>query len=157
MRPGRHAHIAIGGLTVSEAADELDVFCTAERLPDDAAWRLRVALDEIVANIVAHSPHCPAATGAAVDVWFCRDGAMVEVIVADDGPAFDPLARTGPDVSAPLEWRQPGGLGIALVKALMDEVRYERTSRNVLTIRKRLDASPAAGAAGADEHSPEQS
>jgi anti-sigma regulatory factor (Ser/Thr protein kinase) len=72
-------------------------------------------------------------------VWFHREGPLVEVTVADDGPAFDPLARPDPVVTEPLERRQPGGLGIALVKALMDEVRYERTTRNVLTMRKRIE------------------
>lgn len=150
MPAGHHAHLAIGGPTVAEAAAALDVFCTAERLPDDVAWRLRVALDEIVANIVAHGtaggPRAPVAPGRSplgLDVWFHRDGPVVEVTVADDGAPFDPLAYPDPPVTLPLESRQPGGLGIALVKALMDDVRYERTTRNVLTIRKRIDPGSA--------------
>ena len=93
-----------------------------------------MALDEIVANLVRH-----AAAGAgtpAFDLWFRRDGDVIEVTVADDGPAFDPLARADPAVTLPLEARQPGGLGILLVKSLMDDVRYERTTRNMLTLRK---------------------
>jgi anti-sigma regulatory factor (Ser/Thr protein kinase) len=153
MPAGRHTHLAIGGPTVGQVAGALDAFCAAERLPEDVAWRLRVALDEIVANIVAHGTveaHSPEARpGAppaepALDVWFHREGPLVEVTVADDGPAFDPLARPDPVVTEPLERRQPGGLGIALVKALMDEVRYERTTRNVLTIRKRIETGPGA-------------
>ena len=147
MPAGRHTHIAIGAPTVGQAADALDAFCAAERLPADVAWRLRVALDEIVANIVAHGTHGAQADEArpgtslepALDVWFHREGTLVEVTVADDGPAFDPLARPDPVVTLPLDSRQPGGLGIALVKALMDEVRYARTTRNVLTIRKRIE------------------
>jgi anti-sigma regulatory factor (Ser/Thr protein kinase) len=147
MPAGRHTHIAIGAPTVGQVADALDAFCAAERLPADVAWRLRVALDEIVANIVAYGTHGAQPAEArpgrplepALDVWFHREGTLVEVTVADDGPAFDPLARPDPVVTLPLDSRQPGGLGIALVKALMDEVRYERTTRNVLTMRKRLE------------------
>jgi serine/threonine-protein kinase RsbW len=149
MPAGRHTHIAIGGRAVGHVADALDAFCAAEGLPEDVAWRLRVALDEIVANIVAHgafSAHAaetragtPPEEESALDVWFHREDRLVEVTVADDGPAFDPLARPDPVVTLPLDSRQPGGLGIALVKALMDEVRYERTTRNVLTIRKRIE------------------
>jgi anti-sigma regulatory factor (Ser/Thr protein kinase) len=147
MPAGRHTHIAIGAPTVGQAADALDAFCDAERLPADVAWRLRVALDEIVANIVAHGTHGARPGEArpgtpvepALDVWFHRDGTLVEVTVADDGPPFDPLARPDPVVTLPLDSRRPGGLGITLVKALMDEVRYERTTRNVLTMRKRIE------------------
>lgn len=148
MPSGRHAHIVIGALAVGQAAQALDAFCDAEALPQEVAWRLRVALDEIVANIVAYGTVRPRPAGVdgapALDVWFRRDGRMVELTVADDGPAFDPLSRPDPVVTLPLEQRQPGGLGITLVKALMDDVQYERTTRNVLTIRKRMDAGTEA-------------
>jgi len=160
MPAGRHAHIAIGGPAVGEIAGALDDFCGAEQLPEDTAWRLRVALDEIIANIVAHGASgAPGGVGqpAVLDVWFSRRGDIVEVTIADDGPAFDPLAKPPPDVTLPLEARQPGGLGIALVRALMDDVQYQRTTRNVLTIRKHIDADGPAGGAGSDEHPTEQS
>ena len=139
MQTCRHTHAAIGAPAVSQVADALDTFCVEERLPQESAWRLRVALDEIVANIVSHGS---TRGETALDVWFRRDGPVVEITVADDGPPFDPLSRPAPDVTLPLEARQPGGLGIALVRALMDDVRYIRTSRNVLTIRKHIDAHP---------------
>lgn len=150
MPTGRHTHLAIGSPAVGQVADALDAFCQAERLPQDLAWRLRVALDEIVANIVSYG--AGGGDPAAIDVWFSRQGGLVEVTVADDGPAFDPLERPEPDITLPLDQRQPGGVGILLVKSLMDEVKYERTTRNVLTIRKRMDAGPEAGEAGVDEH-----
>jgi anti-sigma regulatory factor (Ser/Thr protein kinase) len=130
----------IGSATVEQVADSLDAFCTEERLPHEVAWRLRVALDEIVANIVAYGN---TEGHAALDVWFRRIGDCVEITVEDDGPPFDPLARPAPDVRLPLEARSPGGLGIALVRALMDDVRYARTDRNLLTLRKQIDAHPA--------------
>jgi anti-sigma regulatory factor (Ser/Thr protein kinase) len=141
-----HAHVAIGELAPGQVAEALDAFCEAERLPHDVAWRLRVALDEIVANIVSHG--AAGAKSGAIDVWFTRDGDTVEVRIADDGVPFDPLMRPAPQVTAPLEDRRPGGLGIVLVKALMDDVRYERTSRNILILRKRLDAGADAGDTG---------
>jgi len=139
MSAGRHTHAIIEASAVEQVADSLGAFCAEERLPHEAAWRLRVALDEIVANIVSYGK-----TGglAALDVWFRRLGDVVEVTIEDDGPAFDPLARPAPDLGLPLEARTPGGLGIALVRALMDDVRYARTNRNVLTIRKHIDADP---------------
>ena len=137
MSAGRHTHAMIGSSAVEQVATSLDAFCVEERLPHEVAWRLRVALDEIVANIVAYGP--PGGP-AALDVWFRRIGDTVEITVEDDGPPFDPLARPAPDLRLPLEARAPGGLGIALVRALMDDVRYARTNRNVLMIRKQIVA-----------------
>ncbi len=145
MPAARHAHFGADAAAVRDAAAALDAFCASEQVPRETAWPLQVALDEIVANVVSHStaarPH------AGFDVWFHRDGECIEIVVADDGPAFDPLARAAPDVTLPLEDRQPGGLGIHLVKSLMDEVRYERTTRNVLTIRKRITPGGVPGGA----------
>jgi anti-sigma regulatory factor (Ser/Thr protein kinase) len=136
MPARRHAHFDVPGTAVSQVAGALDAFCAAEQLPDEVAWRLRVALDEIVANVVAYAQS--GLEPFVIDVWFDRLADAVEISVADDGPAFDPLARPLPDVSLPLEQRQVGGLGIALVRSLMDNVRYQRTTRNILTIRKRI-------------------
>src|SRR5262245_3081288 len=131
MPSGRHEQFVAAPPAPRQVAEALDAFCAVERVPGDIAWRLQVCLDEIVANLVSH-----AAAGVqqpVFDVWFGRTGDVVEIIVADDGPPFDPLARADPDTSLPLDARQPGGLGIMLVKSLMDDVRYERTTRNILT------------------------
>ena len=155
MPAGRHARFDADAAAVRDAAAALDAFSASEGLPRETVWPLQVSLDEIVANIVSHA--AVGRTVAGFDVWFRRDGESIEIVVADDGPPFDPLARASPDVTAPLEARQPGGLGIMLVKSLMDDVRYERTTRNVLTIRKRINSGDAPGGAGPDEHSAERS
>jgi serine/threonine-protein kinase RsbW len=135
MASGRLSHIAASARAVRQIAGALDEFCLRERLPTDVAWQLRVAVDEIVSNIVTHAS---AGAPAAIDVDFRREGNAVEIAIADDGPAFDPFGRPDPDVSAPLDAREPGGLGIFLVKSLMDDVRYTRTAKNVVTLYKRL-------------------
>ena len=147
LRPGRHARIAVGTPATAEAARAFDAFCTAEELPPSVVWRLGVALDEIVGNIVAHGAEDGAAP-AGLDVWFARQGPTIEITVTDDGPAFNPLLAADPDVSGSLASREPGGLGIMLVKSLMDDVRYERTTRNILTIRKHIDLTPREGGTG---------
>jgi len=66
-----------------------------------------------------------------------RDGAIT-IIMVDHGESFDPSAIPLPDLKADLSERKIGGLGIFLMRKLMDEVHYEsRKSGNVLTMIKR--------------------
>ena len=59
--------------------------------------------------------------------------------VEDDGREFDPLTRPPVDTSAPLEQRGIGGLGVHMVRQLMDSVEYRRvTGRNILTMTRRV-------------------
>ena len=56
--------------------------------------------------------------------------------IIDEGPPFDPLARPDPNTTLGLDEREPGGLGVFLIKQLVSEVSYRRQEdRNVLTIR----------------------
>lgn len=123
---------------VREAASELLAFAKSSGLPKEAIWQLEVALDEVLSNVVRHGSAKGRVGPIAVDLDI--EGARIEVVVTDDAPAFNPLEVQAPDASVPLEDRPVGGLGIALVKALMDEVTYERRDgRNRLTFRKTLE------------------
>jgi serine/threonine-protein kinase RsbW len=120
---------------IRQAEAELAAFATASALPQDALWRFRVALDELISNVARHG-----ASGADVGLEFRLEGGVLEVTVTDDAPAFNPLDVPPPDVPAGIETRPLGGVGIALVKGLMDELRYERREgRNRLTLRRTLE------------------
>ena len=108
---------------VREAILAFERFGRAHVLAADTAWRVGLALDEILSNIVRH--HGPGPR-VAIDVTFSLDGDRVSVEVVDGAAPFNPLLAPAPDTSSPLERRQPGGLGIALVRSLMDDTRYER-------------------------------
>ena len=135
-RPAPDTRVLADGAAVRQVGNALDAFCQAERLPAGIVWKLRVVLDEVIANIVAHG--APPARIPEIEAWFRRTGDVVELVIADNGQPFDPLAHQAPDVSLPLDAREPGGLGIVLVRALMDDVSYTRTWRNELTLRKSL-------------------
>jgi serine/threonine-protein kinase RsbW len=97
-----------------------------------------LALEEIFMNIVMHG----ARPGIAprVEVSLHRDAESVTMTVEDDGPQFDPLSLPPPDVTASLANRRVGGLGVFLVRKMMDSVSYSRTAgRNQLRMSKRLD------------------
>ena len=108
---GRHAQIETQRAATAQVVEALDAFCNAEHVPDEVAWRLRVVLDEIVANIVTHG-RAGAGETPLFDVCFRAEPDAVEVTVADDGPAFNPLLQPEPDTTLPLASRQPGGSGL---------------------------------------------
>jgi anti-sigma regulatory factor (Ser/Thr protein kinase) len=148
-------HLFSAASAVARAAGTLDSFCADEAVPDATAWRLRVAVDEILANLLAHATI--GGRTPTISMSLRREGEWVEIAISDDAPAFDPLARPDPDLTLPLESRQPGGLGISLVKSLMDEVRYERAAGNTVTLRKRIAPDEPSGVQGADADRPKHS
>jgi len=98
--------------------------------------RLELAVEETLVNVFSYAYDEQTRADGAVfcEVTIRADGLTVEII--DHGPPFDPLARPDPDTTLELEQRQPGGLGILLIKTLVDEARYRREDgRNVLSLR----------------------
>lgn len=105
-------------------------------LPVEAAFPFELALDEIFMNVVMHGSR-PAAPPRDMHVSLARRGGDVILVTEDDGPPFDPLTLPPPDVDAPLEERDIGGLGVFMIRELMDEVTYAHTgTHNRLTMRK---------------------
>lgn len=98
---------------------------------------VQVALDEACTNIIEH------AYGDDLEgdiECTCRIGACeLAVTLRDQGRPFDPTAVPEPNITADLDERQGGGLGVYLMRKLMDEVRFETTPEtgNVLTMVKR--------------------
>jgi anti-sigma regulatory factor (Ser/Thr protein kinase) len=103
-------------------------------LGPDESYRLRLATEEIVANVVAHG--YPAGCGSAgedpaFELCWGGDPERVWVCVVDNAQPFDPTAAAAPaDLDSPLERRSPGGLGIHLVRNSLDEFRYRHDGRH---------------------------
>lgn len=97
--------------------------------------RLELAVEEALVN-VCHYAYADRADPGLVHCRIAAQPAELLVEIADEGPPFDPLARPDPDTTLDLEEREPGGLGIFLIKQLVSEVSYRHDAgRNVLTIR----------------------
>ncbi len=115
----------------------LEQFLAEHGLDLPSAWPLKVALDEVFSNIVKHA--YAGRPEGVIELAFTVCGEEVQVTVIDDGAEGDPLAVPPPDTTAPLEQREPGGLGVHLVRQLTDRASYERRGgRNVVTLVKRL-------------------
>lgn len=104
--------------------------------PMKAKMQIGVAVEEVFTNIVNYA--YDGVVGDAV-VSVSVDAGVAAITFADKGKPYDPLAKEDPDVTLSAEERQIGGLGIFLVKKLMDEVLYKyEDGINILEIRKML-------------------
>ena len=107
--------------------------------PLKARTQVDVVIDELFANIASYA-YTPGTGEVTVRFAFDASSRRVELVFIDRGRPFDPLAGADPDVTLPAEERQTGGLGIFLVKKLMDSVEYQyRDGQNILTVRKQID------------------
>ena len=100
--------------------------------------KVSVALDEVLSNIVHYA--YPKGEGSfAVRLSFDPSRQMAVMTFLDNGVAFNPLEKKEPDVTLAVEDRPIGGLGIFLVKKMMDDVKYERVDgQNRLTLYKKI-------------------
>jgi serine/threonine-protein kinase RsbW len=107
-------------------------------LPEEAAFPFELALEEVFLNVASHGAR-DAGHPPEVCITLHRSGSALELVVEDDGTAFDPLTLPDPDTGAALQERPIGGLGVFLVRKLMDDVTYAHTgTHNRLTMRKAI-------------------
>ena len=112
-------------------------FGDLHELPSRALYALNLALDEIVTNVVRHGFDDPA--GHEVVAHITAVEGELTAVVSDEGRSFNPNDVPAPDLTAPLSERALGGLGVHLVRSLMDHLEYRREKeKNVLTMRKRI-------------------
>jgi anti-sigma regulatory factor (Ser/Thr protein kinase) len=102
-----------------------------------AIRKLELASEEAFVNVITHSY---AGRKGKVEIGLKWGPGHVEIIMRDWGPPFDPLSNaSNVDLEAPLEEREIGGLGIHLMRHVMDELIYKREKdENVLTMIKRF-------------------
>ena len=104
---------------------------------DKDVYNIQLATDEAASNIIEHAyEHV---TDGVLDLSCGLDGDRFVIVLTDYGDPFDPSAIPLPDLKADLSDRKIGGLGIFLMRKLMDEVHYEARNdkSNVLTMIKR--------------------
>jgi serine/threonine-protein kinase RsbW len=107
-----------------------------------ASYRLRLAVDEIVTNIIVHG-YADADLPGALELSADIDGRTLTVSIEDSGVAYDPTQAPVPDTSLPLEERPIGGLGVYLAMKSVDEFLYERVGdRNRSTFKMHLSSAP---------------
>jgi anti-sigma regulatory factor (Ser/Thr protein kinase) len=126
---------------IGKAAQLIEAFGAAHGLSPDVVFTLNLALDEVVTNIISYAYDDQAEHQVGIRV--ALDGDDVVVHVEDDGGAFNPLDAPKPDLGLGLDERPIGGLGVHIVRSVMDTVEYRREGdRNIFIMRKRTAGGP---------------
>ncbi|MCX5998339.1 MAG: ATP-binding protein [Chloroflexi bacterium] len=105
-----------------------------------SVFEVQLVVDEACTNIIQHAY---SGGRGEIDIWCEMTGDDFIVTIKDQGKPFDPNSAPAPDLDADVEKRRVGGLGIFLMKRMMNEVTYRRMveNGNELTMRKRLTRS----------------
>jgi sigma-B regulation protein RsbU (phosphoserine phosphatase) len=114
-----------------------DIAESLQMTPSDT-MQVNLAVEEAVVNVMNYA--YPEGTKGDVNIAATADGQQLTLTITDSGTPFDPTARSEVDITQPLDERPIGGLGIHLVRNIMDAVSYQRVGdTNQLTITKRYN------------------
>lgn len=115
--------------SVSMVSDFFDSCLENFAIPVRIGYSLKVVADEIYSNIVHYS-------GAnKAEILFRNDTDGITLVFADDGKPYNPLESEEPDITAGIEERTIGGLGLFMVKKMAESVAYEYAAgKNQMTV-----------------------
>lgn len=122
---------------ISLLAGFIDTIVDEAGIDPSLSMNLNLALEEAVTNVVLYA--YPEGTEGSVDIDAQIMDNVITFTITDSGVPFDPTQKEDADITLSAEERPIGGLGIFLVKQLMDSVSYQRTSgKNVLVMSKNI-------------------
>jgi anti-sigma regulatory factor (Ser/Thr protein kinase) len=118
----------------------VEAFSGRHGVPESVVFAMNLALDEIVTNVIMHG--YSEGGEHEIRVAIALDEDVLEATVRDDAPVFNPLLVPSIDLEAVGEDRPIGGLGVHLVRSVMDSVQYRRDGlENVVVMKKALRAT----------------
>jgi anti-sigma regulatory factor (Ser/Thr protein kinase) len=97
-----------------------------------------IVLDDLLNNIISYA--FEDSEEHKIEVSFRKDKQRLVITVVDDGVEFDPFLKGKPDIESEIDERRIGGLGIHMIKSIMDDYFYKRIKgQNHITLIKRTD------------------
>ena len=122
---------------IPKLSEFIDSICEKFCIDMDTTMSLNLALEEAVVNVMSYA--YPEGTIGDVDIEVVKGPQYLDFIISDSGKPFDPTTKEDPDTNLSVEERPIGGLGIHIIRQIMDSVHYERKeNRNYLTLRKNI-------------------
>ncbi len=117
---------------VQRAIGAFEEFSNTYAIPTNLMLKVNIVLDELLSNIVKYS--FPDGDEHVIDITLeLFTTGKLTLSLTDEGVPFNPFDAPEPDLSMPLEEREVGGLGILIVKRLMDEYHYKRQANLNIT------------------------
>ena len=118
-------------------AQFVDEACEAAGLDMATTMKLNLAIEEAVVNVMNYA--YPQGSVGDIDIDVQVGNHQLEFIISDTGTPFDPTTKAEVDTTLSAEERTIGGLGIHLVRNIMDSINYERANgKNILALIKKL-------------------
>ena len=122
---------------LSEITEFVEKLVDEWELSPGLAMSLNLVLEEAFTNVVFYAYNDE--KQHFIDLKFEKNGELLKIVLSDDGVEYDPTGKLDPDFDLPLEKRNIGGLGIFLIKKIMDTVEYQRReNKNFLVMTKIL-------------------
>ena len=121
----RQHHIEIESNTrnLSQVRHFVEAHALDAGFPREVIEQVKLAVDEACANVIEHAYHGGV---GRIDVYFRATAELLAVTIRDTGVPFDPAAYHKPNLEEHIMNRKPGGLGVHLMRTLMDQVRYRQ-------------------------------
>ena len=123
--------------SVPELAEFVDIVCEAAGFDMETCMKMNLAIEEAVVNVMNYAYPEGAKGAVSVDATISDEGLIFAI--SDNGKPFDPTSKEEVDTTLSAEERGIGGLGIHLIRQIMDSINYEYIDgRNVLKLIKKL-------------------
>ena len=118
----------------------VEEFCRARGLATQPALEMRLVAEEVLTNFVKYAD--ARTDERVVELRLSASPESVRLEFRDAGAPFNPLDAPLPDLSGPPEKREVGGLGVHLVKSLVDDASYAREGAvNILVLIKHVGST----------------
>lgn len=112
-------------------------FFREKKVTERVAFSVKFAIEELFTNLVKYNPSSPSEISLELSI----EGKNIVVRLTDsEAQPFDPTKAADPDLHSPLDQRRPGGLGIFLVKRMIDKIEYHHTDKmSTITLLQSLE------------------
>ena len=123
--------------TVPQLSSFIEDMAEKHGVDPSVIMNINLAIEEVVVNVMNYA--YPKDIVGEVNITATYENRMLIFTIRDSGVPFDPTSATSPDIDLSVDERPIGGLGIFLVRQIMDEISYSyENNQNVLTLKKKI-------------------